>query len=320
MYEKILVTGGTGLIGQAVGSIQSQYPESEFIFWGSRDCDLTKEEESLECVRAIKPDAIIHLAAIVLGIGTRTMYPVTILRKSLAMNFNILEAARLSDVKKVVMTLSSGMYPNKAPLPYREEYIHDGAPDGHNYGYIHSKRFVEPMVKAYRKEFGLHVIGLVPNWLFGENDNYSEDAGVLPALIRRFCDNRNTDDEIVVWGDGSPLREYTHCEDVARSYLWCLENYDSEQILNIGTIEENSVKDMAFMIADFLGIDKRRIVFDTSKPKGALKKSTDNSRFVDLSNFTYMPFKAGLERTLKWYLDTLASDPSLIRTRSKQSV
>ena len=121
MYKKILVTGGTGLIGKAIQSIQSQYPESEFVFWNSKDCDLTDENETYSCVQDIESDVIIHLAAIVLGIGIRLNYPAIILRKSMAMNFNILEAARLNKVKKVVMTLSTGMYPNASPLPYKEE-------------------------------------------------------------------------------------------------------------------------------------------------------------------------------------------------------
>jgi GDP-L-fucose synthase len=140
--------------------------------------------------------------------------------------------------------------------------------------------------------------------MFGEHSDYREDRSVmLAALIRRFYENRNGKDKITIWGDGSPLREYTYAPDMARAYMWCLDNYDEAQILHPGSIEEHSVKDTAYMIAEIMGIEKERLFFDTSKPAGIHKKSTDNSKFVSRSNFKYTPFREGLERTIHWFCE-----------------
>lgn len=319
--KKILVTGSLGVAGSAFEPVREEYPDNEFKLIDFKDCNLTNKEETIDYIERYAPNAIIHLAALGGGIGLTKKYPATVMRNNILMNLNILEAARNLNLEKVVMTLSSGMYPPSAPIPLKEDYIHDGAPHSSNYGYSFAKRLIEPSIIAYREEYGLNVIGLVPNGIFGENDNFNEeDSTMLPALIRRFYENRNGNSEIVVWGDGTPLREYTYSKDVARSFMWCLNNYDGEQILNIGSTEENSVKDIAFMIADILDIDKKRIVFDTAKPMGVFKKSTDNSRFIQLSNFNYTPFREGLENTIKWYSDVYENSPDLLRTNSKIKV
>ena len=140
---------------------------------------------------------------------------------------------------------------------------------------------------------------------------------MVPALIRRFYDQRNTGEKITIWGDGSPSREYTYAKDLARIYMWALKDYDHAQILNIGTTEENSVRDIAFMIAEAMGVDPARIVFDTTKPAGILRKSTDNSRFIALSNFQYTPFREGLEKTIQWFSDFIADPIKKIVPESK---
>lgn len=302
MDKKVLVSGGTGVLGTAIRDIRSEYPDIDFVFFGSRDCDLTKYDETLRFVKKHQPDAILHTAARAGGIQYSQKYPATLLRDNVLMNLNILEAGRLCNVKKIIMTLSAGMYPVDAPIPLREEYIHNGVPHELNYSYSYAKRLIDPSIKAYRTEYGLHAIGLVSNGLFGENMNFQEEVTVMVGgLIRRFYENRNNDTPIIIWGDGSPLREYTYSKDMARIFLWCLDNYDDPQILNIGSTEELSVKKTAFMIAEIMGIDEKRIEFDTSKPSGIYKKSTDNSRFVNLSGFKYTPFRIGLENTIRWF-------------------
>lgn len=304
MYNKIWVTGGSGLVGAAFKSIKDDYPQREFIFTSSKDCDLTNLDNALKYVETHRPDAIVHLAAASGGIGLSTKYPGTLLRDNVLMNINVLEASRILGVKKTVMTLSTGMYPANVPNPILEEYIHDGYPHESNYSYAFAKRLVDPLIKAYRTEYGLNVIGLVPNGIIGEYMNYSyESSTVVAGLIRRFYENREGDSKIVVWGDGSPLREFTYAEDIARAYMWCLDNYNDAQILHIGTTEEHSIRDIAYMIADILGVDRSRIKFDTSKPSGQFRKSTDNSKFIRISEFEYTPFRVALENTIKWFCD-----------------
>lgn len=304
MYRKILVTGGTGLLGNGIRVIAAEHPEREFVFAGSTDCNLTRLEETLDFVESCHPEAIVHTAALAGGVQYSRRQPATLLRDNVMMNINVLEAARLKGVGKTIMTLSTGMYPETAQNPIREEYIHDGPPHESNYGYSFAKRLIEPSIRAYRTEYGINVIGLISNGIFGENANYRPDESVMvAALIRRFFEARNSNEKIVIWGDGSPLREYTYSKDMARAFMWCLDHYDGAQILHVGSIEEHSVRETAYMIAEIMDIDPGRIIFDVSKPSGIAKKSTDNSRFRNLSGFQYTPFRTGLEHTIRWFCE-----------------
>jgi GDP-L-fucose synthase len=317
-YKKILVTGSGGVLGSSLQKIRAEFSPSEFIFLTSKDCDLTDLASTYEIIARHKPDAILHLAAVSGGIGLSMKLQGTMLRDNTLMAFSVLEAARKCDVKKTIMTLTTGMYPPDAPIPLKESSIHEGYPHESNYGSSFAKRIVDPAIRGYRDEFGMSVVGLVPSGIFGDNDYFNpDDAAMVPALIRRFYDRRNTDDQIIIWGDGTPLREYTYAEDLARIYMWALYNYDDAQVLNVGTTEENSVGDIAFMIADIMGVDRDRIFFDTSKPAGIFKKSTDNSRFMALSQFQYTPFREGLKKTIQWFCETFENRPEEVRTYSK---
>ncbi len=316
--QRVIVTGGTGVVGTGLRSIHGAYPEYDFSFVSSKDCDLTDRTEVLGFFKQHQPDVVIHLAALSGGIGLSTKYPATILRDNVLMNIFVLEAARLYGAKKTLMTLSTGMYPANAPNPIREDYIHDGYPHESNYGYSFAKRVVDPLIKAYREEYGMAVIGLVPNGIFGENDSFNpDDSNMTASLIRRVHEHRNDSEPIVIWGDGSPLREVTYSKDIARAYMWCAEHYDEAQILHVGTTEEHSVREIAYMIAEIFRIPKERIVFDVSKPKGQARKSTDNSRFTELSGFQFTPFRVALENTIRWYCETYDKNPSLLRTWNK---
>jgi len=304
MYKKIWVTGGTGLLGRSLQAIQHEFPDREFVFTGSRDCQLTDLSAVTRFIEKHRFDAILHMAAVAGGIGLSMKHPATLLRDNVLMNMYVLEGARLCAVPKTVMSLSTGMYAVDVPNPIKEEYIHDGYPHESNYSYSFAKRLVDPSIKAYRAEYNMNVIGLIPNGMFGEFSDYREDRSVmLAALIRRFYENRTGSDKITIWGDGSPLREYTYGPDMARAYMWCLDNYDEAQILHPGSTEEHSVKETAHLIAEIIGIDSARLFFDTSKPAGIHKKSTDNSKFVSRSNFKYTPFRQGLERSIHWFME-----------------
>ena len=297
---KILVTGSRGVLGHALQTIAQEYSEAEFIFSSSGSCDLTNIKQTCEYVQSLQPDAIMHLAAVSGGIKLSMDHPARLLRDNVLMTINILEAARICNVKKVLMTLSSGMYPPDAPLPLKETSLHDGPAHVSNYGYAYAKRLIEPAIKSYRYEYHMDVIGVVPNGIFGENDKYNEnEATVLASLIERFCKNKDSTEPLLVWGDGQPFREFTYSKDMARAFMWCLINYSSDEIINVGTTEEHSVMDIAYMVADELGIDRKRIMFDTSKPSGVFRKSMDNSKFLKLSDFQFTPFKSALKQTVK---------------------
>lgn len=313
--KRLLVTGVTGVLGSAFPRLAERYPHYEFVFAQRDDLDLTEFPAVVDFLRHRHIDRVMHLAALSGGIEFTRKYPAQILRDNLLMTLNVLEAARFQKLDKVVLTLSSGMYPEDAPQPYREESIHAGAPHASNESYAFAKRLIEPAIKAYRVQYGLNAIGLVPSGIFGENDNYNVADGTwIAGLIRRFCEYQPGDGEVVVWGDGSPLRELTYSEDMAEAYMWCLESYDDAQILNVGSAQEYTIRDVALMIADIVGIDRGLIRFDTTKSRGMYRRVTDNSRFQALSGFKFSALRDCLRPTIDWYKTTLAADPGAIRT------
>lgn len=300
--RRILVTGAGGVLGSAMRESAGEHPALDFTFVTSRDADLRDAGECARLFRSLRPDAVIHLAAVSGGVTFSQAHPATNLRDNILMTFAVLDAARDGSVGKVVMTLSSGMYPPAAAVPYREEQIHDGPAHESNFGYAYAKRIIEPAIRAYRSEHGVNAIGLVPNGIFGEHDTYDGDSTTfIAALIRRFYEARTGRDPIVVWGDGTPLRELTYAPDMARAFVWALRHYDGPDVLNVGTPEEHSIAAIAAMIADELGIDPARIVFDHSKPGGVYRKTADTSRFIAASGFRFTPLREGLRRTIRWF-------------------
>ena len=234
------------------------------------------------------------------------------------MLLNLLEACREFKIEKTLLTMSSGMYSPESKMPYIETDLHNGPVHESIYGYFYSKRLMEPALRAYRDQYNMNIIALVPNGIFGENDNFDlRGAPLVPSLIRKFYEAKEKNSTVEVWGDGSPLREWTYSEDMAKAFLWCFEHYNEEKILNVGSTEENSIKDISFLIADIINFDKSQIKFDASKGKGVFKKSTDNNKFIKLSNFEYRKFREGLELTIKWFIESQKKDSKKIRLYSK---
>ena len=220
MKGPVVVTGSSGVAGSALRALAPKHADRPLVFLTSRDWDLTRPEEAAACIRRHRPSGILHLAAVSGGIGLSARHHASMLRDNVLMAFNILEAARACDVGKVVMTLTAGGYPLDAPQPFKEESLQDGWPAENNYGSSFAKRLIEPAVRAWREEYGLHAVGLIPGGIFGENDNFNlEDAPMLPALIRRFHEARGHDGPVEIWGDGTPRREYTYSRDIARIFL-----------------------------------------------------------------------------------------------------
>ncbi len=316
--KKILITGKSGVTANAFVKIsESLSNKYEIEFSTSKFCDLTNFEQSLDYVNKISPNFIINLAAKSGGISMSSSSQATLLRDNTLININILEIARILKIEKLLLVLSSGIYPESAKMPFKESSLHLGEPHVSAYGYSFAKRLIEPAIRAYREEFNTNVIGAIPNGIFGEEDNFSDNAPMLPSLIRRFYESKENNNDIIVWGDGSPLREYTYSTDVAKSFIWMLENYDENLSLNTGSTEENSIKEIAYMISDKMGIDKKRIKFDTTKPKGIFRKPTDNSIFLSKSKFKYTKFSEGLSRTIEWFDYTYKNNKDKIKISKK---
>jgi GDP-L-fucose synthase len=295
----ILVTGAGGVLGSAFKKIKNQ----KFYFLNNRkELNLCSQESTNQFFDKNKFDGIIHLSAVSGGLGlSGPKYQATLLRDNTLMLFNILDNAVRKKIKKVLVTLSSGMYPPNSKMPYKEESIHEGSAHESSYGYFYGKRIFEPAIRSYRNQYNLDVIGCVPNGIFGENDNFSDHAPMLPSIIKKMYVAKKKNQKLEVWGDGSPLREYTYAPDLAKAFFWCFKNYSSDEIINVGSSEEKTIKEIVNDIAECIKFKKDNIYFNPNKPMGVLRKTMSNEKFIKLSKFKFTSLKDGIYKTCKWY-------------------
>jgi GDP-L-fucose synthase len=251
-------------------------------------------------------DCIIHLAARVGGIKANSDFVGDFYLDNMDINHNVLDQAKVDEVKKVVSLLSTCVYPDAAfvKYPLTEEQLHLGPPHPSNFGYAYAKRMVDVMSRAYRKQHGCNFITAIPNNLYGENDNFDLVNGhVIPALMRRIWEAKLNDSPAVeCWGNGSPLREFTYSGDVANILLFLLENYDDKSPINIGNVEECSIKEVVDLLCGYLEYDGK-IVWDSSKPSGQYRKPSSNARLLELgwNREDYTPLKEGLKKVCEWF-------------------
>ena len=223
------------------------------------------------------------------------------------LNQGVLHHAYKHSAKKVVSLLSTCIYPSKefVKYPLTEDQLHQGPPHFSNYGYAYSKRMVDVMSRAYRKQYGCNFITAVPNNLFGENDNFDlENSHVIPALIRKVWEAKITNQpEIQCWGDGTPLREFTYSADIAEILLFLIENYNEPDPINIGNTDEYSIKEVVEMICDLLNYPGK-IKWQTQKPNGQHRKPSCNKKLLDLGwkKENYTPLYKGLKKTCDWFI------------------
>ena len=296
--KKILVTGGSGMVGSALKKI---LPEA--IYVSSKNFDLTSARHAYYMYKHHSPDYVIHLAAKVGGVKANSENLADFFASNVRINTNVLDYAKMFRVKKVVSLLSTCVYPDDVTYPLTEDQFHNGEPHPSNYGYAYAKRMLEVHSRALRDQYGCNFICAIPNNLYGENDAYDlEDSHVIPAITRKIWEAKQTGSKVVLWGDGSPLREFTYSEDLARTLLFLLENYDEKEPINVGNTQEFSIRQLAETVADILDY-QGEIIWDTSKPAGQYKKPSDNSKLIELgwetSNFTTL--KEGLKKTCEWF-------------------
>jgi GDP-L-fucose synthase len=298
---KILVTGGTGMIGSAFRNLETPH---ELILVGSKDYDLKNKNAVDQMLSEIKPDTIIHLASRVGGVKANTDYVNDFFYDNIAMNTNILELAKDHKISKVLSLLSTCVYPDNPNYPLTEEQVHSGEPHKSNFGYAYAKRMLEVHSRAIRRQHGLKYITAIPNNVYGENDNFDLDNGhVIPSMIRKFYEAKISDKEVFLWGDGSPLREFTLSSDIAKALLLLLENYDGESPVNIGHNDQRSIRQVANIISEYIGF-RGEIVWDSKMPTGQQKKPSSNKKFLDMfPEFCYTNIEKGLEKTCKWFVE-----------------
>jgi len=309
----ILVTGGGGFLGSHL--VDRLVADGEDIFVArSADYDLTLADDAARLFADAEPELVFHLAAEVGGIGANRANPGRYWYANLTMGANVLEQARLYGVSKLVVAGTVCAYPKHTPVPFREDDLWNGYPEETNAPYGVAKKSVLVGAQAYREQYGLNSIFLLPANLYGPRDNFHEtDAHVIPDLIRKLTD---ADGEVVLWGDGSPTREFLYVEDCAEGLLRAAELYDGAEPVNLGTGVETSIRELAETIAELTGF-RGEIRWDTSMPNGQPRRSLDTTRAAELFGFhAGTPLREGLRKTIAWYRETSRRDETLERVES----
>jgi GDP-L-fucose synthase len=295
---KILVTGGGGFLGSHL--VERLVAEGEEVFVPHRaDYDLTRQDDVARLFVDAEPELVFHLAAEVGGIGANRANPGRYWYANLIMGANVLEQSRLYGVSKLVVVGTVCAYPKHTPVPFREEELWNGYPEETNAPYGVAKKSILVGGQAYREQYGLNTIFLLPANLYGPRDNFDLDAShVIPALIRKMAD---AEGEVVLWGDGSPTREFLYVEDCADGLVRAAELYEGSEPVNLGTGVETSIRELAETIAELTGFTGE-IHWDTSMPNGQPRRSLDASKAEELFGFrAETPLRDGLERTIAWY-------------------
>ncbi|HEY3236356.1 MAG TPA: GDP-L-fucose synthase [Polyangiaceae bacterium] len=300
---KVLVTGGSGFLGSRVvaelerrGAVHPTVPRS-------REVDLCDARATRALFERERPDLVIHLAAQVGGIGANQRSPGTFFRDNMSMGLNVLEEARRAETKKVLLAGTICAYPKFAPVPFREDDLWNGYPEETNAPYGVAKRALLVMAQAYRREFGSNFVMLLPVNLYGPGDNFDlETSHVIPAMIRKFIDAQARGDrEVVLWGDGTPTREFLYVDDGARGFVDAAERYDDPDPVNLGAGSEISMRDLARKVADKVGF-QGEVTWDTSRPNGQPRRRLDVSRAYERFGFqARVSLDEGLEKTIQWY-------------------
>jgi len=296
---KYLVTGGRGLLGGEIASLHKGC-----LTTSTSECDLAESASVISSLDPGQVDAVIHCAARVGGIKSNTERVAEFFDDNVRMNMNVLEACKERNFK-LVSVLSTCIYPDApyAKYPLTEDQLHMGPPHISNFGYAYAKRMLEIQSRAYRQQYGCNFISVIPNNLYGLNDNYDLDGGhVIPALIRKFHEAILHDKrEVTVWGTGQPIREFTFARDAARIILWLAENYDDQEPVNIGNPEQISIEKLAKVVGEELGFEGN-IRFDASKPDGQYEKPSSNERLLSLGwKGEYTPLRTGVRETIKFF-------------------
>ena len=304
---KIYVAGHRGLVGSAIVRKLKSEGYNNLIYKTSSELDLRRQKQVEEFFEAEKPDYVFLAAAKVGGIQANDRYSGEFIYDNIMIQSNVIEAAYQNDVNKLLFLGSSCIYPKHADQPMKEEYLLDGKLEPTNEAYAIAKISGIKMCEHYNKQYGTNFISVMPTNLYGPNDNFDlETSHVMPALIRKFHEAKiNDKEEVVVWGTGTPKREFLHVNDLSDAVVYLMNNYDGEEILNVGVGEDISIQNLARLIKDVVGYEGE-IVNDTSKPDGTPRKLLDVSRLNELGWEANISLKAGIKMTYEWYKENLA--------------
>ena len=292
--KKLLVTGGNGLVGSSITSgvkIGKEY-------------DLRNIEHTDKMFEYYKPTHVIHCAGKVGGLSANMNYKGEFFYDNIMINTNIIESARKHNVKKLVSFLSTCVFPDNIEYPITEKKIHLGAPHFSNYPYAYAKRMADIQIRAYREQYGLEYVSVIPTNIYGPNDNFSLDTGhVIPMLLHKMYNAQRDNTDFVVWGSGTPLREFIYSKDIAKLSEWALDNYNESEPIIFSNSNEISIKDLVDLLVNEFNF-KGKVIFDKTKPDGQFRKPSDNSKLKSyLPNFEFTPIEQGLKKTINWFIE-----------------
>ena len=294
---KILVTGGTGLVG-------SRFIGDDYIKVGSKDINLLSQNLIEEFFKNNDLDGIIHCAARVGGVKGNMAYPGEFTYENLKMNTGIIEEARKAGINKLIAFSSTCVFPDKVEYPLTPDKIHLGPPHSSNYGYAYAKRMAEIQMQSYREQYGVNYFSVIPCNIYGPADNYHlEDGHVLPSLIHKFHLADISGSDVTIWGSGSPLREFVFSEDVSKLTRILFDNYKEGIPVIISSGKEISIKEVVEIIANEFNF-KGKIIWDLDKPEGQFRKPSDNSIIRSIApDFRFTPIEEGIHKSVTWFKD-----------------
>ncbi|KIJ63683.1 hypothetical protein HYDPIDRAFT_92333 [Hydnomerulius pinastri MD-312] len=315
---KVLVTGGTGLVGVAIKYVLENEPEGspfkkregeEWRFLGSKDVDLRKADDTLKFFQEYGPTYVIHLAALVGGLFANRERKMTFLRDNMLINDNVLHASRLTKVQKVISCLSTCVFPDQVPsYPLTEAMVHLGPPHDSNFGYAYAKRMVDVQNRAYKEEFGCNFTSAIPTNVFGPNDNFDlKNAHVIPALIHKCHLASVNGTPFNVMGDGTPLRQFIYSRDLAKLFIWQLREYNDVEpiIFTSGISKQITIRKVADSVAKAMKHNGKPIFEQKPGDNGQISKGASNAKLMSLIGpeykFEFTPFDKALEETVEWF-------------------
>jgi len=309
--KKILVTGGSGLVGHGIQSIVGEFGDKyEFIFVSSKDYDLYDFQQTNQMFEYIKPHIVIHLAANVGGLYKNMNQKVDMLEKNLMINFNVVKCSHDHRVEKLIACLSTCIFPDQIEYPIDETMLHNGPPHESNDAYAYAKRMLEVHCRAYRESYGDNFVCIIPTNIYGPHDNFDlENAHVLPALIHKCYLAKLYDEDFIVRGTGKPLRQFIYSKDLALLIMMVIENYNGDNIiLSVDETDEVSIECVARTIARCFDYEDR-IVFNPSYSDGQYKKTVTSHRLQEILGndikFEFTSIQEGCKKTVEWFINKM---------------
>lgn len=304
--KRVVVTGGAGFLGTNVVEKLRERGCQDIFVPRSKEYNLLEDSQIRKLYEDTRPDLVIHLAAVVGGIGANREHPGQFFYDNAIMGIQLIEQARRYNVGKFVAVGSVCSYPKFTPVPFNEENFWDGYPEETNAPYGLAKKMLLVQLQAYRDEYGFQGIYLIPVNLYGPRDNFDpQSSHVIPALIRKCVEAKNANvDHIDVWGTGQATREFLYVADAAECIVLASENYTSEAPINLGSGQEISIKDLVYLIKEVVGY-QGDLAWDETKPDGQPRRSLDTSRAWEALGWkAATPLRQGIDQTVQWYLSS----------------